>query len=159
MQPSIITKLPHHIDKKLTSFVKELQDLGVSHVGHGLIVKGKKPTAYFSVEEWADRYVAEGLIKHDPIRACAVQANYHIIPWDCISTTKNQKVVLEERKRVFNAKSGVLISIKHPTFHEMFALGCASSQYDILHLLNQNQKDVIHYLLKFRTEHLSYYNE
>ena len=157
MQPSIITKLTDRIDQNLSSLVVELQDLGVSHVGHGLILDGKIPTAYFSAPEWADRYEAEDLVSRDPIRACALKENYHIIPWDCIPATKKQKVVLEERKRVFQARSGILISIKHPSFHETFAIGCSSKKYDIFHLLNKDKNSILSYLLKFRAEHLSYY--
>jgi hypothetical protein len=160
MAGKIITKLPAAIDFKLRLLTEELRNLGISHIGHGLIVQNNNiPSAFFSTQEWAERYDQEDLISRDPIRACALQTNYHIIPWDSIMMTKEQRVVFNERKRLFEAKTGLLISIKTPQLHETFVLGTDSAKYDVFELFNQNVQYIFNYLLRFRKEHLSFYNE
>ncbi len=157
MTEKIITKLPDALTSDLTHLVQELQNLGVTHVGHGLIYKDKTPTAYFSVPEWADRYDKEDLVSRDPIRACALQTSYHVIPWDAIATTSPQRGLIEERKKSFHAQSGLLISVKTPLVHETLVLGCDSAQFTLFELLTM-PKLMGHYLLRFRAIHSQYYD-
>ncbi len=159
MTNQIITILPQEIDHQLASLVTELQNLGISHVGHGLIYQGQSPTAYFSSKEWSMLYSDKELVSHDPIRECALKTDYRLISWDSILSTKAQRMVLEERKRTFQAKTGLLISIKTPTFHETFALGCDSSLYNVFHLVRTEKISIFDYLLKFRKIHCAYYSE
>ena len=45
MAGKILTYLPLDIEEKLLTFTNNLRKLGITHVGHGLIVKSLKPTA------------------------------------------------------------------------------------------------------------------
>jgi hypothetical protein len=157
MNKHIITSLPFDIEEKLDFLTNNIQEMGISHVGHGIIFKNKTPTAYFSSKDWGRRYDADGLVHCDPIRACAIETNYQILPWDAISCTKEQKINLDERKRAFCAHSGVLISLKNENFHETLVLGCDSKRYSILNLVGKNIKDIISIVLKYRSIHMNYY--
>jgi len=153
----ILTSLPLDIEGNLLVLTNNLRELGVTHVGHGLIVGSLKPTAFFSCKDWANRYDEEDLVSRDPIRACALNTNFELVPWDYIPSNKEQKTVLEERKRDFCAKTGLLISIKHQQFHETFVFGTDSNKYDIAHFFSKNSRLLIEHLLKFRKEHMRYY--
>lgn len=155
----IITKLPENIKVEIDSLTENLRDCGITHIGHGLIVNQKTPSAYFSSPEWAERYGKDDLISRDPIRACALNTNYRIIPWDSILMTRDQRVVLNERKRIFKAKTGVLISNKTANWHETLALGTDSSRHDILDLFTHHYVDILNNLIKIRNTHLQIYSK
>ena len=157
MAGKILTSLPPDIEEKLLMFTNNLRKLGVTHIGHGLIVKSVKPTAFFSCKDWAQKYDDEDLVSRDPVRACALNSNFKIVPWEYIPSNKEQKPILEERKREFCAKTGLLISIKHPQFHETFVFGTDSNKYDITHFFNKNSDVFVENLLLFRKEHMRYY--
>lgn len=157
MAGKILTSLPSDIEENLLSLTNNLRELGVTHVGHGLIVKSLKPTAFFSCKEWANRYDDEDLVSRDPVRACAVNTNFKVVPWEYIPSNKEQRPILEERKREFCAKTGLLISIKHKQFHETFVFGTDSNKNDITHFFSKNLRVLIDNLLMFRKEHMRYY--
>lgn len=157
MAGKIITSLPLNIEEKLSILTNNLRQIGITHIGHGLIVKSLKPTAFFSCKDWAHRYDDEDLVSRDPVRACALNSNFKIVPWEYIPSNKEQKPVLEERKHEFCARTGLLISIKHPQFHETFVFGTDSKKYDITHFFNKNSHVLIENLLLFRKEHMRYY--
>jgi hypothetical protein len=152
----IVTHLPSLIADQLGLLVYELQNLGITHVGHGLIYPDKTPTAYFSVSEWAERYDKEDLVSRDPIRACALQTNYRVIPWESILVDRKQRMIVDERKKYFQAHSGLLISVKTPLFHETLVLGCDSRRLSVLELFESTAL-LGNYLLQFRAIHNQYY--
>lgn len=156
MAGKIVTHLPKLITDQLDLLVCELQNLGVTHVGHGLIYPDKMPTAYFSVSEWAERYDKEDLVSRDPIRACSLQTNYRVIPWDAIPVDKNQNMIIEERKRCFQAYKGILISLKGRLCHETLVLGSDSRNLSVWELFDTPAL-LGSYLLKFRAIHNQYY--
>lgn len=158
MAGKILTSLPSDIEENLLSLTNSLRELGLTHVGHGLIVKSLTPTAFFSCKEWANRYDDEDLVSRDPVRACAVNTNFKVVPWEYIPSNKEQRPILEERKREFCAKTGLLISIKHKQFHETFVFGTDSNKYDITHFFSKNLRVLIENLLMFRKEHMRYYS-
>jgi len=157
MSGKIITVLPLDIESNLLTLTNNLRKLGITHVGHGLIVGDLTPTAFFSSKEWARRYDDEDLVSRDPIRACALNTNFKIVPWDYIPSKKEQKPILEERKREFCAKTGLLISIKNKLFHETLVFGSDSRKYDVTHLFSKNSQILIEHVLMFRKEHMRYY--
>ncbi len=157
MADKIITSLPSDIEEALLSLTDVLRQFGVTHVGHGLIIRDFKPTAFFSSKEWADRYDKDDLVSRDPLRKCALNTNYKIVPWEYLPLTKEAKPVLEERKRVFCAKSGLLVSIKCKKFHETFVLGVDSSKYSAINIFDENFNIFNECFLKFRRTHMMYY--
>lgn len=157
MAGKILTILPENIEKELLMLTNNLRKLGITHIGHGLIVGTQKPTAFFSCKEWARRYDEEDLVSRDPIRACALNTNFKAIPWEYIPSQKEQKPVLEERKREFCAKTGLLISIKNKKLHETFVFGSDSHKQDITQLFNKNLQVFIDHVRLFRRIHLGYY--
>ncbi|MBY0271802.1 MAG: autoinducer binding domain-containing protein [Alphaproteobacteria bacterium] len=159
MAGKILTSLPSDIEKNLLALTNNLRELGVTHIGHGLIVGSLKPTAFFSCKEWAERYDDEDLVSRDPIRACALKTNFKIIPWEYIPSNKEQRPVIEERKREFCSKTGLLISIKNKEFHETFVFGTDSKKHDITHFFSKNSRVLIENLLMFRKEHMRYYTQ
>lgn len=158
MAGKILTVLPSDIDAELLALTDNLRKIGVTHVGHGLIVGNIKPTVFFSSKSWARRYDKEDLVSRDPIRACALNTNYKIVPWEYIPSQKGQKPVLEERKREFGAEVGLLISLKERSVHETFVFGSDSRKYDVTELLNKNLKTFIDHLIRFRKIHMRYYS-
>lgn len=158
MAGKILTSLPSDIQEKLLALTNNLREIGITHIGHGLIVGTLKPTAYFSCKEWADRYDDEDLVSRDPIRACALNTNFKLVPWDYIPASKEQRPVLEERKREFCSKSGLLMSIKHKEFHETLAFGTDSKKHDITHFFSKNSRVLIENFLMLRREHMHYYS-
>ena len=158
MAGKILTSLPLDIEEKLLVLTNELRKIGITHIGHGLIVKGLKPTAFFSCKNWAKRYDDEDLVSRDPVRACALKTSFKVVPWEYIPSKKEQKIVLEERKREFFAKNGVLISIKHKQLHETLVFGTDSNKRNIEDFFSKNSEILINYLIMFRKEHLRYYS-
>ncbi len=158
MAGKILTTLPLDIEKELLTLTDNLRNLGITHVGHGLIVGDLKPTAFFSTKEWARRYDDEDLVSRDPIRACALNSNFKAVPWEYIPSQKEQKPVLEERKREFCAKSGLLISVKNKNIHETLVLGSDSRKYDITQLFNKHLQTFVDHVTLFRKAHLRYYS-
>lgn len=157
MNQKIITELPEKILIQLHNLTKELQNLGINNVGHGLIYPHRTPTAYFSSSKWADLYNKENLVSYDPIRIYALKTNHHLLTWDSIIANKKQLEVIEERKKYFESSKGMVISIKTPYFHETLTLGYDAKSLASLpifrtaHILSE-------YLLKFRAAHSQYYS-
>ncbi len=158
MSGKILTSLPLDIEENLLALTNELRRVGVTHVGHGLILKGLTPTAFFSCKNWAKRYDDDDLVSRDPIRACALNTNFKIVPWEYIPFKKEQKSVLEERKREFCAKNGLLISMKHKKFHETFVFGTDFKKSNITEFFGKNSKMLVRHLVMFRKEHMRYYS-
>ncbi|MBY0282214.1 MAG: autoinducer binding domain-containing protein [Alphaproteobacteria bacterium] len=159
MERKIITSLPFGLEQKLDLLTEKLRPYGISHIGHGMIIPDKIPTVYFSSKEWAKRYSEENLVGRDPVRECALKTDYRMIPWDALLLDNPKRMILEERKKAFEANTGILISLKTKQFHETFVLGNASKKMDISHLIFDNKATVFKYLLKFREHHLSFYKE
>lgn len=158
MAGKILTSLPPDIEENLLFLTNKLRELGITHIGHGLIVGSVKPTVFFSCKEWARRYDGEDLVSRDPIRACALNSNFKIVPWEYIPSNKEQRPVLEERKREFCAKTGLLLSMKDRKFHETFVFGTDSNRQDITSFFNKHSRVLIDNLLMFRKEHMRYYS-
>lgn len=153
----IITELPEKILLQLNDLVKELQNLGINHVGHGLIYPHKTPTAFFSVPQWSELYAKEDFVSHDPLRFYALKTDHHLLAWDAVMANKKQLEIVEERKKHFQSTKGVIISIKTPTFHETLALGYTAKSLSSLPIFKTAQL-LSEYLLKFRAIHSSYYS-
>lgn len=158
MAGKILTSLPLDIEENLLLLTNNLRKLGITHIGHGLIVRSLKPTAFFSCKDWARRYDDEDLVSRDPIRACALNTNFKVVPWEYIPSNKEQKPILEERKQEFCARTGLLISMKHKQFHETFAFGTDSKKHDITHFFIRHSHILIENFLMFRKEHMRYYS-
>lgn len=158
MAGKILTSLPLDIEENLLALTNELRKMGVTHIGHGLIVGELKPTAFFSCKDWAKRYDDEDLVSRDPVRACALKTNFKVVPWEYIPSKKEQKPVLEDRKHEFCAKNGILISIKHKLFHETFVFGTDSNKQNVTDFFSENSTILINQLIMFRKEHMRYYS-
>ena len=158
MTGKILTSLPLDIEENLLALTNELRRIGITHIGHGLIVKDLTPTAFFSCKDWARRYDDEDLVSRDPVRACALRTNFKVVPWEYIPSKKEQQPVLEDRKHEFCAKNGLLISMKHKLFQETFVFGIDSNKRNITDFFNKNSKTLVNHLIMFRKEHMRYYS-
>lgn len=140
---SIITQLNPYIEDQITPYFKELQELGLVHIGHGIIKKGRVPTAIYTHKEWAIKYKEEEYYKSDPLRRYAIKTNFRVITWDSLMVQgKLEKKILEERMRIGSSKQGLLIILKYQNIIETFALGTDSVKLNVSSfLLNHHIKE------------------
>jgi hypothetical protein len=153
----IITELPQEFSLKIQLIINSLEEFGITHVGHGIIVNGTIPTATYSHQTWARKYAEEKLYKIDPLRRYALNTPFHLIAWnDMAIESKEELYALEERKKTCSVKRGVLISLKRMRFHETFVFGSDYNKFNFCDIYLKKKEDIDNAMKEISSIHRSF---
>ena len=135
----IITKLRSDVEAAISPLFKQLEDLGVIHIGHGIIRDNYVPTAIYNNEAWAQKYRQEHYYRCDPLRLYALQTEFKLISWDSLLIeNKKERKILTDRKKMCAVTQGFLFSIKDSTMIETLALGTDAKRTNLLDIISNS---------------------
>ena len=158
--PEMLTALPQEFSLKIQCIINDLEEFGITHVGHGIIVSGFIPTATYSHQAWTRKYIEDKLYEIDPLRRYAINTPFQIITWDNLAIeSKEELYVLEERKKVCSVKNGVLISLRrNAQFHETFVFASDYNKFNFCDLYLKKKENIDNIMNKISNIHKSFRN-
>jgi hypothetical protein len=104
---------------QLDAFTKELSELGVSYVGHGLVSLQGDHTGYFSNKKWQEVYLESKFFHEEPILDRFLKNPFEVVHWRFIDKNK----VASMRNEITNVVSGVTLCNFHSSFFGFLNLG------------------------------------
>ncbi len=107
------------ITLKLDSFTRELSELGVSYVGHGVVDPDGDHTGYFSHQKWKEIYLESKFFHQEPILDTFLKNPFEAVHWHFIE--ENQVSCM--RKEIANIVSGVTLCNFHQSYFGFLNIG------------------------------------
>jgi|LauGreDrversion4_2_1035121.scaffolds.fasta_scaffold325115_1 hypothetical protein len=101
------------------AFTKELGELGVSYVGHGLVSTQGDHTGYFSHKKWGEIYLERKFFHDEPILDRFLKTPFEVVHWNCVEKNK----VPSTRHEITNVVNGVTLCNFHSSFFGFLNLG------------------------------------
>jgi len=108
------------IQNKLDLFYSDLQEVGVSYVGHGVVCDQGNHTGYFSNKKWGDFYIQNKFFFSEPILKTYEENNNELIPWENIN---EEQPIASQRREQTKINSGVTIYVRDHEYNTFFNMG------------------------------------
>ena len=104
---------------QLDAFTKELSELGVSYVGHGLVSLQGDHTGYFSNQQWKEIYLESKFFHDEPILDSFLKNPFEVVHWQFVDNNK----VAAMRSEIAHVVNGVTFCNFHSSFFGFLNIG------------------------------------
>lgn len=124
------SSVPDSISLRLDVLTKELREIGVSYVGHGVVSLQGDHTGYFSNQEWQNIYLSGRFFHNEPILDAFIKNPLGAVHWQCVE--KNE--VASMRREVVDILGGVTLCNFYHSFFGFLNIGFSDERntYDFL---------------------------
>lgn len=118
------SSVPVEISSQLDALSQELQEVGVSYVGHGVVDIQGNHTGYFSNSDWKESYLGNSFFHDEPILDVFAIRPFEPVCWDTLVENK----VTVTRKQALRLSGGVTMACFHQTAFGFLNIGFSDGQ-------------------------------
>lgn len=144
--------VPSEIKSKLDLFFGDLQAVGISYIGHGVVSALGNHTGYFSNEKWGETYVENKFFFVEPILEGYKQKKMDLISWSALKDTNS---IIQIRTEFTKIISGMTLCKKEDEFNTFFNIGF-ESEIDLIEFSFFKRDLLLAYFNIFNSYHVSW---
>lgn len=142
--------VPKELQNKLDLFFNDLQEVGVSYVGHGVVSDEGNHSGYFSHKQWGELYIQNKYFFVEPILKSFEEKKTDLVSWRQV---ENDHSIIPLRREYTKASSGLTIRKKDKGLNTFFNVGF-TQDIDLLDFTYFKRDLLIAYFKVFNNYHL-----